>query len=333
MGQALYAKACEVAWKKIELYKNIILRLGTFHTICNVLSIIGKRFQDEGLRDVCIESGILAEGSVSSVIEGKMYNRAVRIYKYIYEALMRLIWKQFIKWLTADNADKVRELRVLLSKVNDMVDEAEPEQCESILNSDCFKEIYPLWMQYLQYLRSENGPLSCFWMSYIDIVGDILLGLIRASREGNWQLHLQAIRKMIPWCFAYDKISYATYLPVYYAQMANLPSEHPDVYSNFMAGYFSVQLAGKSPFGCIPVDQTTEVTVNKDTKSSGGITKYSLKAGAVTRFYLTAEYGCSFLAHLRAMVQVKRPSYHHDEMLSTRKTQRRASSNSSRESD
>ena len=33
---------------------------------------------------------------------------------------------------------------------------------------------------------------------------------------------------------------------------------------------------------------------------------------------MTAEYRCSFLAHLRDMVQVKRPSQH-DEMLSTRK--------------
>lgn len=101
--------------------------------------------------------------------------------------------------------------------------------------------------------------------------------------------------------------------------MINLHSEHPNVYSNFMNGIFSVQLAGESPFGRIPVDQTTEVTVNKDTKSSGGITKYSLKTGTVTRFYMTAEYRCSFLAHLRDMVQGKRPSYHHDEMLSTRK--------------
>ena len=131
-----------------------------------------------------------------------------------------------------------------------VVNEVQLRQCESILNSDPFKEIHLIWIQYLQYLLFENGPLSCFWMSYIDIVGDVLLGLIRASREGNWQLHLYAIRNMIPWCFAYDKINYARYLPVYYAQMINIPSEHPNVYSNFMNGRFSVQLAGESPFGC-----------------------------------------------------------------------------------
>ena len=93
---------------------------------------------------------------------------------------MRLVWKQFVPWLTVNHADKVGKLRVLQVKVSDMVNEVELRQCESILNSDPFKEIHLIWMQYL---RSENGPLSCFWMLYIDIVGDVLLGLIRASRK------------------------------------------------------------------------------------------------------------------------------------------------------
>ena len=85
------------------------------------------------------------------------------------------------------------------------------------------------------------------------MVGDILLGLIRASREGNWQLYLFAIRKMIPWCFAYDRLNYARYLPAYYAQMINLQTDHPQVYQHFSNGGLSVQLADDNPFGRIPV--------------------------------------------------------------------------------
>ena len=59
MDQALYAKAAEIRWSNPE-YLNIILRLGGFHTLCNALSIIGKRFNGSGFVDVCIESGILA---------------------------------------------------------------------------------------------------------------------------------------------------------------------------------------------------------------------------------------------------------------------------------
>ena len=49
--QALFAKASEIIWKH-EKFSNIILRMGAFHTICNLLSTIGKRFQDAGLRDL-----------------------------------------------------------------------------------------------------------------------------------------------------------------------------------------------------------------------------------------------------------------------------------------
>ena len=98
MDQALYAKATYIAWKHKSKYANIILRMGTFHTIMTLLA-------------------------------------------------------------------------------------------DSLI----------LWNQFLSYLRHDSGNSSTFWMSYVDMVGDILLGLIRDSREGNWELHLFAIRKMIPW--------------------------------------------------------------------------------------------------------------------------------------
>ena len=100
--------------------------------------------------------------------------------------------------------------------------------------------------------------------------------------------------------------------------MANLPVEHPDVHRKFMEGHFSMQLAGESPFGRILVDQTMEVTVNKDAKTTGIVTIFSLKTGAVNGFYLTAEYRCAFFDQLRSLVQAKRPQSHHDEMQSPR---------------
>ena len=49
--QALYAKATEIVWKHPDQFSDIVLRMGVFHTVCTLLSIIGKRFQDAGLRD------------------------------------------------------------------------------------------------------------------------------------------------------------------------------------------------------------------------------------------------------------------------------------------
>ena len=72
-----------------------------------LLAIIGKRFQNAGLRDTCIKSGIGAESSVSGVLEGRMYSRAAKVHKIIYyETLLRLTWKGFITWLEAHRAPK-----------------------------------------------------------------------------------------------------------------------------------------------------------------------------------------------------------------------------------
>ena len=84
--QAIYCKALEIKSKNSDLYIPIVLRLGKFHTLCTLISIIGKRFQDAGLRDLCIESEVVAEGSVSALMEGRSYNRVVRFHKLSYDS-------------------------------------------------------------------------------------------------------------------------------------------------------------------------------------------------------------------------------------------------------
>jgi len=97
--QALYAKATEIAWKHPEQYGALKLMMGNFHSICNLMSTIGKIFGDAGLRDLAVESGVIAEGSINKVLEGKQYNRAVRLHKLTYETLMRSAWSGFEEWL------------------------------------------------------------------------------------------------------------------------------------------------------------------------------------------------------------------------------------------
>ena len=49
--------------------------------------------------------------------------------------------------------------------------------------------ILKLFEIYLNYPRRENGRFSTFSVSYIDLE-EVLLGLLRTSKEGNWMLHL-----------------------------------------------------------------------------------------------------------------------------------------------
>ena len=53
--------------------------------------------------------------------------------------------------------------------------------------------------------------------------------------------------------------------------MTMLPETHPQVHKHMLDGGFSVQLSHTNTFGRIPVDQTIEETVNKDTQTAGKI--------------------------------------------------------------
>jgi len=100
--------------------------------------------------------------------------------------------------------------------------------------------------------------------------------------------------------------------------MTNLGDKNPEVQKAFKEGSFSVQLASSNPSGRIPVDQTTEVTVNKDTQNPVGTTRFSLKPATVQRYYLTAEYRSAFLGQLRNMVQGSNMETQHTELQSPR---------------
>ena len=79
LDQALFAKATEIVWKQPHLYGKVVLMMGNFHTLCNFMSSIGKMFGKAGLRDVAVESGVIAEGSINKVLEG---NSAVVLYNF-----------------------------------------------------------------------------------------------------------------------------------------------------------------------------------------------------------------------------------------------------------
>ena len=85
---------------------------------------LDKQFGDAFLRDICIESGIIYETSVSSALERKMYNGSVQVEKCIYEALLQLIWRQFIPLITSNHLDKLTHLETMKQDVEQM--------CESL---------------------------------------------------------------------------------------------------------------------------------------------------------------------------------------------------------
>ena len=198
---------------------------------------------------------MIADGSAAGVLKGRSYNRVNELMK---------------------------ELKQLIDSKCEL-------EFKDIMRSHLFQEVSQLFLSYSHHLRHSNGKLSKFWMLYVDMI-EVLLGLIRATREGNWSMQLFSLRGIVPWCFTYDNINYARYL----TEMFHLPEGHPDAFKYISSGGLSVQLSNSNPFGRVPVDQTCEETVNKDTRTSEGMKGFSLKPNAVSKYYC----GCKISKHL-----------------------------------
>ena len=134
MDQAIYAKTIEISWKHQELLQDLVLKLGTFHTIGMLLVVIGQRFGAAGLTNIVIESKVITEGSVEKTLNRKHYNRAVRLHKLMFEACMRLVWEGFLNWMIQSEINDVA-VNQALDKINKLNDQEEVN--ETLFESVC----------------------------------------------------------------------------------------------------------------------------------------------------------------------------------------------------
>ena len=75
---AVAKKAYSLVWQQPD-FKNVIVRMGVFHTICSILGALGKKRKGSGLSEIVIEAGVCASGSLDKVMSGKHFNRALRV--------------------------------------------------------------------------------------------------------------------------------------------------------------------------------------------------------------------------------------------------------------
>ena len=138
-----------------------------FHTICTFLAVIGKRFQDAGLQDVCVESGVIADGSAAGVLECRSCNCAIQLHKIMFEALNRLARNGFQQWIEEHHKDKTPRADELMKGLKQLNDSTCELDFKDVMRSPSFQEVMQLFLLQSHHLRQSNGKLSKFWMSYM----------------------------------------------------------------------------------------------------------------------------------------------------------------------
>ena len=142
--QAIYSKTCQIKWKEPEKFQSCLLMMGIFHTIMIFMQVLFKRFGDAGMKDVLIQSSVIAERSIESALRGKCYSSGIRLYKIFYEDLLRQMMPYVIEKV---NQSEVEKLKQELSKYNVFTNDL----CKNIKDNVQFEKVLNVFID----LKSE----------------------------------------------------------------------------------------------------------------------------------------------------------------------------------
>ena len=220
-------------------------------------------------------------------MDGKHYNRALRVHKIMLEAFQRLLLLKF----ESENSDCLgEEGKALLTR---LAKEPSRDNLLLALQNDGCKKMMSLLTDFEGKVRKgEMGKTAQFWMLYMDRVW-LMLQLQRATKENNLDLHLESLQQMCKLFFSYDHQNYSRYTALYLVSMLNLPTTHPGAEDLLRKNGFSVKRS-EVPSCRTAVDITIELTINRHAKSYGGIVGFSTNKDAYFRWCVTRHARASY---------------------------------------
>ena len=101
-----------------------------------------------------------------------------------------------------------------------------PSQMFDEIKSDI--HVQALSERYQKFCTEKSLAFATFavWQSCIEIV-DLLLQFVSCTRNSDWASHQQTLTSPTPWLFAYDRVNYLRYVPIYLKEMKDLQQTHP----------------------------------------------------------------------------------------------------------
>ena len=93
---------------------------------------------------------------------------------------------------------------------------------------------------------------------YCQSIVHVIKQLITADRDGNWLLHVAAIRSLMKILRAFDCINYLRYASWYLERIEVLEVEQPLLFQHFMMGKFVVKDRESGKFCAVAPDMKLE---------------------------------------------------------------------------
>ena len=205
----IYSKTQQILWNTPEpLCGMVTMRLGAMHLIMAYISSIGKLFGDGGLQDILSSSGVFASLSTTALLQGKHYARGIRGLKIAYEAMMHLYLSSLETYAKANNLPWLDEKATTVIKELALVIQERDDANLRTIYADIASQVSRVMetiSKFKEYGRKQSATFA-YWDNFLDAIG-ILLRLMRADREANFLLHLDAVLEVIPFFHLAGKIN------------------------------------------------------------------------------------------------------------------------------
>ena len=138
---------------------------------------------------------------------------------------------------------------------------------------------------------------------YLEMV-NLMLNIVHFQRIGSWNGYLQALGEFQSYCFSLNRHNYARNLSYYRMQMLNLHNSNPDLLHHIQEQVFTISLSGL-PYSRIPCDQVIEMTINRSSKDTGGLSGKTENVGASERWMRINHIMAALREHLDALIKTR----------------------------
>ena len=240
MDQPLFALAKQIQWDTpggIHGEDRYVIMFGGLHIEMGAFKVLGELLDGTGWVNVLVNADIVSSGTAESFLKVSHLARTRRAHQVTAAAL-------YILQQEAYDAYKSSTENSTSTSTQDSMS----------FESWCTK------------MASEQ-PQFYFWSQVLELQS-LILEIVRAIREGKFTEYVQALKDLMPWMFALDRVNYSRWLSMHIRDMERLPTAHPDVYQKFCSGAFTVHKS-RHAFSAIALDHAHEQE-NASIKGDGG---------------------------------------------------------------
>ena len=203
----------------------------------------------------------------NSILNGGHYSRCLEGMQLLAEAFERLLFKEFFN---EKGVHPYAPVLAILTNLKSAVEKKNITDSQKYMAKfgEASKELVEDLNTFIKTQSDANENFK-FWASFLDMMA-IVHDLLRADREGIWELHLDAVQRSLYLFAAFDSANYLRWCSFYLEDMRRLPETAPSVYENFEKGSFSIK-EKPGRFTAVGGDQKLEQSINLSSKCSDGV--------------------------------------------------------------